>query len=274
MDKDEREAAIQALKSIGVAGTGLATDLCVPGAGSAASFFATIAMESVEQIRLRFQEREGPLQNEFGYALAFILERSGKSPEDLFAQQSFATFAAEALRIGIRKHRRETLVRLRVAIISAALSEDQDEDRQLQFLRLVDEMSERHILLLGSLCDQVKGRIGFIDPNDGARRSETTIHTTPSTSLQQCYEALPRDLRDEVSRFTFRVLMSDLSRHFLVHMADAEDLEEFHSGNSGLLIETSEPKPIAVTTHGVRFLRFVRGDDVEMEPATGDGAEE
>lgn len=179
--------------------------------------------------------------------------------KELFAQPAFVTFAVEALRIGMRKHQRETLVRLRIALISAAVREEQDHDLQMQFLRLLDDLSERHILLLDALCSQAEEAIGFTDPND-EKKHEPTLHLTPFTSLQSCYDSLSAELRSEVTRFHFRLMMSDLSRYFLVHMVDTEDLEEFQSGNSNLVAESSQPKPIAITTHGVQFLRFVRGD--------------
>jgi len=257
---NQKEGMSSAGKAVGPAAAGFVADVIAPGTGSLAGFVSAVALESFDLLRQRLKEREGPLAQEFERALNVIQERSGKSPGDLFAQQAFVTFAVDALRIGMRKHQRETLVRLRVALISAALTENPDHDLQTQFLRLIDDLSERHILLLDVLCTQAEDKIGFIDHIDEIKRTETTLHLTPFTSLQSFYDSLSPAFRSKVSRFHFRLMMSDLSRYFLVYMADAEDLEEFQSGRSGILLESSQTKPVAVTTHGVRFLRFVRGD--------------
>ena len=252
------ERLIGSGKAVGAAAAAFVADATAPGAGSLAGFVTALTTESLDLIRQRLRERQAPLAEEFEIALTNIMKKSSVTPEILFSRQPFTTFATEALRIGLRKHQRETHVRLRFALITAALSNDQDHDLHMQYLRLLDELSERHVVLLDVICQQVESQIGFAEKVSDLDHSEAMLYLTPFASMQDCYNSIPEYLRKEISRIHFRLMISDLDRNFLVHTADADDFDEFQSGNSAVVDESSKSKPIAVTAHGWHFLQFIR----------------
>lgn len=72
----------------------------------------------------------------------------GMTPEKLAENDMFVTAVAQASQIAVRTHQAEKLLALKNAVRHAGLPNAPGEDRQLMFLRFVDELTPWHLRLL------------------------------------------------------------------------------------------------------------------------------
>lgn len=70
------------------------------------------------------------------------------SLEKLSQNESFITVALQASQIAVRNHQQEKLNALRNAVLNSALPNPPDEDLQVIFLRLIDQLTPWHLRVL------------------------------------------------------------------------------------------------------------------------------
>lgn len=236
-----------------------AADIWVPGAGSHVAAVATIGMEVFEFIR-RHRDRTRPMvAEEIGMAFRIINERVGLTVQKVLDEDANMTALLEVLRAAERKHDRVSLVRLRYALVSSVINTDIDSDRKIRLTKLCGELSDRHVMVLAAMHDAI---VETEEVYNGAQDDQTLrLWRTPFTDMQASYDTIPNDLQQQIPRMLFRVILRDLDNESLLHMGDADDFESFRSGRTGLLLESSTVRPIALTTLGLEFLRHVSGHE-------------
>ncbi|HET7057475.1 MAG TPA: hypothetical protein VFI05_02010, partial [Nitrospiraceae bacterium] len=80
----------------------------------------------------------------------------GLTTEKLAANETFVTVAMQASQMAIRNHQKEKLRALRNAVLNSALPNPPQEDEQMIFLRLVDQLTPWHLRVLRLFNDPVE----------------------------------------------------------------------------------------------------------------------
>jgi hypothetical protein len=121
------------------------------------------------------------------------------TPEKLSQNEMFITAALQASQIAIRNHKKEKIEALRNALFNSVQPMAPDEDKQLIFLRLIDELTPWHLRLLGLLNNPLKWmeKNGINNPNWGMGGVSTVIeHCLPELrGNRDFYDQLVRDLQ-------------------------------------------------------------------------------
>ena len=126
---------------------------------------------------------------------------AGLTPENLAANEVFVTVAMQASQVAIRNHQNEKLDALRNAVLHSGLPNPPEEDEQLIFVRLIDQLTPWHLLLLALLNNPVQwmeqNEIAY--PGWSAGGVSTVIeHCLPTLrGKRDTYEQLVRDLQAE-----------------------------------------------------------------------------
>lgn len=126
---------------------------------------------------------------------------AGLTPEKLAESEAFVTVAMQASQIALRNHQQAKLEALRNAVLNAALPNPPQEDEQMIFLRLIDQLAPWHLSVLSVLDDPVRwmGRHGVANPNWGMGGTSTVLeHCLPDLRGQRdTYDQIVRDLQSE-----------------------------------------------------------------------------
>ena len=121
------------------------------------------------------------------------------TPEKLASNEAFVTVAMQASQVAIRNHQQAKLVALRNAVLNAALPNPPQEDEQLIFLRLIDQLTPWHLRVLALLDNpQVwMQRNQVQNPGWGMGGVSTVLeHCLPDLRGQRdIYEQIVRDLQ-------------------------------------------------------------------------------
>ena len=125
----------------------------------------------------------------------------GMTPEKLAANDAFVTVAMQASQVAIRNHQQAKLEALRNAVLNSALSNPPQEDEQMIFLRLIDQLTPWHLRVLTLLDDPVRWmeRNGVNNPGWGMGGPSTVLeHCLPDLRGQrETYDQIVRDLQAE-----------------------------------------------------------------------------
>jgi len=123
------------------------------------------------------------------------------TPEKLAQNEAFVTMAMQASQIALRNHQQAKLEALRNAVLNAALPNPLQEDEQMIFLRLIDQLSLWHLRVLSVFDDPVQWmeRHGVPNPGWGMGGPSTVLeHCLPELRGQrETYEQIVRDLQSE-----------------------------------------------------------------------------
>ena len=123
------------------------------------------------------------------------------TPEKLGQSEAFVTVAMHATQIALRNHQKAKLDALRNAVLNAALPNPPQEDEQMIFLRLIDQLTPWHLRVLSVLDEPIRWmeRHGVSNPGLGMGG--------PSMVLERCipefrgqrdtYDQIVRDLQSE-----------------------------------------------------------------------------
>jgi len=145
------------------------------------------------------------------------------------------TVAMQATQIALRNHQEAKLEALRNAVLNAALPNPPQEDEQMIFLRLIDQLTPWHLRVLSVLDEPVRWmeRHGVANPGWGMGGTATV--------LEQCIPELrgQRDTYDQIAR--------DLQSEGL--LAQGQFLHVMMTG-SGMVASRT-------TDRGKRFIRFI-----------------
>jgi hypothetical protein len=124
---------------------------------------------------------------------------SGLTPEALAANATFVTVAMQASQIALRNHQKEKLEALRNAVLNSGMPTPPEEDEQMTFLRLIDQLTPWHLQLLALLDNSVAWmeRHGVRYPQWGMGGVSTVIeHCLPALrGKRDTYDQLVRELQ-------------------------------------------------------------------------------
>ncbi|MEK6804706.1 MAG: hypothetical protein AABZ34_18900 [Nitrospirota bacterium] len=123
------------------------------------------------------------------------------TPEKLAANEAFVTVAMQASQVAIRNHQQAKLEALRNAVLNSALPNPPQEDEQMIFLRLIDQLTPWHLRVLSVLNNPVEwmARNNVSNPGWGMGGVATVVeHCLPDLRGQRdTYEQIVRDLQVE-----------------------------------------------------------------------------
>ena len=123
------------------------------------------------------------------------------TPEKLAENEAFVTVAMQASQIALRNHQQAKLEALRNAVLNAALPNPPQEDEQMIFLRLIDQLTPWHLRVLSLLDNPVRWmeRNGVANPGWGRGGTSTVLeHCLPDLRGQRdTYDQVVRELQSE-----------------------------------------------------------------------------
>lgn len=123
------------------------------------------------------------------------------TPEKLAANEVFVTVAMQASQVAIRNHQQVKLEALRNAVLNSALPNPPQEDEQIIFVRLIDDLAPWHLRVLSLLDDPVDwmSRNSVKNPSWGLGGVSTVIeHCLPDLHGQHdTYDQIVRDLQGD-----------------------------------------------------------------------------
>ncbi len=157
------------------------------------------------------------------------------TPEKLAQSEAFVTVAMQATQIALRNHQQAKLDALRNAVLNAALPNPPQEDEQMIFLRLIDQLTPWHLRVLSVLDEPVRWMERHGVANIGLGMGG------PSTVLERCIPEL-RGQRD-----TYDQIVRDLQSEGL--LAQGQFLHVMMTGGGMVQSRT--------TDRGKRFIRFI-----------------
>lgn len=172
-------------------------------------------------------------------AINEINNRFSILPGQLQENDQFISFLYHATILALKNHQQSKIDALRNAVVSSVDPKGLDEDLKLQFLRYVDELSVTHLSMLACL-DKHAGQFARMN------------------KLEQVHFKLQSYMGASLDRVAFRSFLHDLDSRFLVQLGDLEELPEYASKQSYLLLEESKERQIGVTSLGQAFLSFIR----------------
>ena len=121
--------------------------------------------------------------------------------EKLVTNDAFVTVTMQASQIAIRNHQRAKLDALRNAVLNSALPNPPQEDEQMIFLRLIDQLTPWHLRVLSLLNNPVgwMERNNLPNPGWGMGGVSTVIeYCFPDLRGQRdTYDQIVRDLQSE-----------------------------------------------------------------------------
>ena len=121
--------------------------------------------------------------------------------EKLATNETFVTVAMQASQMAIRNHQKVKLRALRNAVLNSALPNPPQEDEQMIFLRLVNQLTPWHLRVLGLFNDPVEWmkENGITYSGWGIGGVSTVIeHCFPDLRGQRdTYEQIVRDLQTD-----------------------------------------------------------------------------
>lgn len=123
----------------------------------------------------------------------------GVTPEKLSQNEMFVTASLQASQIAIRNHKKEKLEALRNALFNCVSPKAPNEDKQLIFFKLIDDLTPWHLRLLGLLNDPARwmANNGIKNPGwDSGAVSTVVEHCLPDLrGARDFYDQLVRDLQ-------------------------------------------------------------------------------
>ncbi len=123
------------------------------------------------------------------------------TPEKLAQNEAFVTVAMQASQVAVRNHQQAKLEALRNAVLNSALPNPPQEDEQMIFLRLIDQLTPWHLRVLSLLNNPVewmeRNKVAY--PGWGMGGVSTVIeHRLPDLRGQRdTYDQIVRDLQGE-----------------------------------------------------------------------------
>ncbi|HEU0207824.1 MAG TPA: hypothetical protein VFQ78_02495 [Candidatus Udaeobacter sp.] len=209
---------------------GRAIVAAVPAAGGPLQ----VAFENIFSSPL--EKRKQAWLEELAKVLTEVQERVKElTPEKLAENEAFVTVAMQASQVAIRNHQQAKLDALRNAVLNSALPNPPQEDEQMIFLRLIDQLTPWHLRVLSVLNDPV----GWMNRNN--LRNPNWSMGGVSTVIEYC---LP-DLRGQ--RDTYDQIVRDLQVDGLI--GQGQFVHTTMTGGGMIQSRT--------TDRGKRFIKFI-----------------
>ncbi len=186
-------------------------------------------------------------------ALNELNKRQNGIIKRLYYDQEFQSLLRQTFIISWKTHKTEKFQALKAGIMNSALKKVTSFDKTEIYLRLVDELTTTHLIVLNFIQD-FKNKITAVDSfekyytilNGGT--IDRTVPTIDST----------------IDLSTFRAIMRDLEiKGLILISSEIGDIEGVKRKGGSLLIgnEDEEDKDlpfVTVTTHGQDFLAFIK----------------
>lgn len=168
----------------------------VPGAGGPLQVaFENIFSSPIEKRKQAWLEQLAEVVTEIQKRVKEI------TPEKLARNETFVTVAMQASQVAVRNHQQAKLEALRNAVLNSALPNPPQEDEQMIFLRLIDQLTPWHLRVLSLLNNPVewmeRNKVAY--PGWGMGGVSTVIeHCLPDLRGQRdTYDQIVRDLQGE-----------------------------------------------------------------------------
>lgn len=168
----------------------------VPGAGGPLQVaFENIFSSPIEKRKQAWLEQLTEVVTEIQKRVKEI------TPEKLARNETFVTVAMQASQVAVRNHQQAKLEALRNAVLNSALPNPPQEDEQMIFLRLIDQLTPWHLRVLSLLNNPVewmeRNKVAY--PGWGMGGVSTVIeHCLPDLRGQRdTYDQIVRDLQGE-----------------------------------------------------------------------------
>lgn len=148
------------------------------------------------------EKRKQAWLEELADVITKLQERvDGLTPEKLSKDEAFITISLQASQIAIRNHQKEKIDALRAAVLNSALPNAPDEDQELIFLRLIDQLTPWHLRILSNLHNpgQWMEKNQIQNPGWGMGGVSTVLeHCFPDLrGNREFYDQIVRDLQTE-----------------------------------------------------------------------------
>lgn len=168
----------------------------VPGAGGPLQVaFENIFSSPIEKRKQAWLEQLAEVVTEIQKRVKEV------TPEKLARNETFVTVAMQASQVAVRNHQQAKLEALRNAVLNSALPNPPQEDEQMIFLRLIDQLTPWHLRVLSLLNNPVewmeRNKVAY--PGWGMGGVSTVIeHCLPDLRGQRdTYDQIVRDLQGE-----------------------------------------------------------------------------
>jgi hypothetical protein len=182
------------------------------------------------------EKRKQAWLEELAEVVTELQERvNGLTPETLAASEVFVTVAMQASQVAIRNHQDEKLKALRNAVLNSGMPNSPEEDEQLIFVRLIDQLTPWHLRLLAVLNHPVQ----WMEHN------EVTYPGWGMGGVSHVIEHCLPDLRGK--RDTYEQLVRDLQADGL--LGQGQYLHVTTTGHG--MVESR------TTDRGKRFIKYV-----------------
>ncbi len=148
------------------------------------------------------EKRKQAWLEQFAAAVEELQRRvEGLTPEKLAQDDVFVTVAMQAAQIALRNHQQSKLDALRNAVMNSALPNSPEENEQLIFLRLVDQLTPLHVRVLSLLNDPASWMTvnNVTNPGWGMGGVSTVVEhcLLEVRGRREIYEQVVRDLQAE-----------------------------------------------------------------------------
>lgn len=148
------------------------------------------------------EKRKQAWLEELADVITKLQERvDGLTPEKLAEDEAFITISLQASQIAIRNHQKEKIDALRAAVLNSALPNAPDEDQEMIFLRLIDQLTPWHLRILSMLHNpaQWMEKNQIQNPGWGMGGVSTVLeHCFPDLrGNREFYDQIVRDIQTE-----------------------------------------------------------------------------
>lgn len=186
-------------------------------------------------------------------ALKELNKRQEKILERLYKDEEFQTLLRQAFFIAWKTHRSDKFKALKAGIMNSALNGNTSFDKKEIYLRLIDDLTTTHLLVLNFIYD-FQNKITAIDS------FEKYYNILNNGTIDKDFPVI--DSTIELS--TFRAIMRDLEiKGLILISSELTDIDGVKKKAGSLLLENDNKENdklpfVTVTKHGQEFLSFIK----------------
>lgn len=214
----------------------------IPFAGGAATeVFNAILTPPIEKRRTQWMENVSRAISTLSQSDAAIVER-------ITGDEKFQSVLIQATWVAIRNHQQEKLDALRNAVLNSAEGTTVSVDRQLLFVRYIDELTPSHLLVLREMI-----------------ATQTTISN--AESYQDLLDQLAPRMAVPTTPTFFKLVCVDLQSRGLIRISrDVTDFPGLFEQGRILREQHTEGPRLLVTDLGEDFFSHVTRNPEEAQP--------
>lgn len=210
----------------------------VKGALSAIPIVGGVVSEVVGLFINPLERRRDAWLKDVAETIVDIQEKLNRLPSELQTDERFLSGLYQATHVALRTHRKEKHRFLRNALFHVAETLI-SEDEEAYFLRLIDDLTVCHVLILQTLSEHLSDQ----------------MLTNDMATLVSNFRSISGI---EVDEDLFRTFLRDLDGFSLVHASGVNDLDSYAADESTAVFEVATERPLTITVTGERFVAFIR----------------